>query len=132
MSITGTAEPALAVTAHELTSGNAGDYAIDGDLLTLAFSVNLPLASDPTVSIAGQNATVTEGAGNSYTATWTVTEAVAAANDGNLVAYSISGLVSASSDSNTHSLNNADSAIRFDHTAPTVVTFITPGRRRCD
>ena len=126
VSITGTAEPALAVTAHELTSSNAGDYATIGDLLTLAFSVNLPLASDPTVTIAGQNATVTEGAGNSYSATWTVTEAVAAANDGNLVAYSISGLVSASSASNTHSLGDTDSAIRFDHTAPTVVTFITP------
>ena len=126
VSITGTAEPALAVTAHELTSSNAGDYAIDGDTLSLAFTVNLPLASDPTVSIAGQSATVVKGDGNSYSATWTVTEAVAAANDGNLVAYSISGLVSASSARNTHSLNNADSAIRFDHTAPTVVTFITP------
>ena len=120
----GTAQAVLAFEGdHVLTSNNPGNFAIVGNILTLTFSVNQALASDPTVTIAGQSATVVKGDGNSYTATWTVTEAVAAANDGNLVAYSITGLVSASSARNTHSLGDTDSAIRFDNTAPTVTAF---------
>ena len=124
VSASGTAQVALAFEGDPvLASSNAGNYAIVGNILTLTFSVNLPLESDPTVTIAGQSATVVKGDGNSYTATWTVTEAVAAANDGNLVVYSITGLVAAGSTSNTLSLGDTDSAIRFDTTAPTVTAF---------
>ena len=132
VSVEGTAtqpEVALVFTVDpELTSnnpapGSSPGFATVGDMLTLAFSVNLPLASAPSVNIAGEAITATKGSGNDYSATWTVTEKVAGENDDALVVYSITRMLAFGSTTNRLALGNTDSAIRFDHTAPSVVTF---------
>ena len=132
VSVSGTAtqpEVALVFTVDpELTSnnpapGSSPGFATVGDILTLAFSVNLPLASAPSVNIAGEAITATKGSGNDYTATWTVTEMVAGEEDDALVVYSITRMLAFGSTTNRLALGNTDSAIRFDHTAPSVVTF---------
>ena len=126
VSVDGTAtqpEVALVFTVDpELTSSN-GNHAAVGDILTLAFSVNLPLASAPSVNIAGEAITATKGSGNDYSATWTVTEMVAGEEDDALVVYSITRMLAFGSTTNRLALGNTDSSIRFDHTAPSVVTF---------
>ena len=132
VSVEGTAtqpEVALVFTVDpELTSnnpapGSSPGFATVGDILTLAFSVNLPLASAPSVNIAGEAITATKGSGNDYSATWTVTEMVAGENDDALVVYSITRMLAFGSTTNRLALGNTDSSIRFDHTAPSVVTF---------
>ena len=132
VSVEGTAtqpEVALVFTVDpELTSnnpapGSSPGFATVGDILTLAFSVNLSLASAPSVNIAGEAITATKGSGNDYSATWTVTEMVAGENDDALVVYSITRMLAFGSTTNRLALGNTDSAIRFDHTAPSVVTF---------
>ena len=115
-------QPALAFVVGEepaLTSSNAGDYAIDGDTLSLTFSVNLPLASAPSVTIAGHGATVT-GTGNSYTATYTVVVAQVMALDGTNVAYDIGAMNAADNAANTFDPDAADSTIRIDVSAPEI------------
>ena len=92
-------------------------------MLTLAFSVNLPLASAPSVNIAGEAITATKGSGNDYSATWTVTEKVAGENDDALVVYSITRMLAFGSTTNRLALGNTDSDIKFDHTAPSVTAF---------
>ena len=132
VSVSGTAtqpEVALVFTVDpELTSNNPAPdsspgFATVGDMLTLAFSVNLPLASAPSVNIAGEAITATKGSGNDYTATWTVTEMVAGEEDDALVVYSITRMLAFGSTTNRLALGNTDSSIRFDHTAPSVLTF---------
>ena len=55
------------------TSDNAdSDYAKEGDILTLTFTVSEALQGAPTVTIAGQAATVTAN-DSTYTATYTIT-----------------------------------------------------------
>ena len=113
-------QPALAFVVGEepaLTSSNAGDYAIDGDTLSLTFSVNLPLASAPSVTIAGQGATVT-GTGNSYTATYTVV--AAQVTDGALAAYDIGTMNAAGNPANTLDPDAVTSAIQIDVSAPVI------------
>ncbi len=115
-------QPALAFVVGEepaLTSSNAGDYAIDGDTLSLTFSVNLPLVSEPSVTIAGQGATVT-GIGNSYTATYTVVAAQVMALDGTNVAYDIGTMNAADNAANTLDPDAVTSAIQIDVSAPVI------------
>ncbi len=115
-------QPALAFVVGEepaLTSSNAGDYAIDGDTLSLTFSVNLPLVSAPSVTIAGQGATVT-GTGNSYTATYTVVAAQVMALDGTNVAYDIGTMNAADNAANTLDPDAVTSAIQIDVSAPVI------------
>ena len=113
-------QPALAISAGPaLTSSNAGNYAIGGDTLSLTFSVNLPLASAPTVIIAGQGATVT-GTGNSYTATYVVASAQVTALDGALATYDIGAMNAADNAANTFDPDAADSRFRIDVSAPVI------------
>ena len=115
-------QPALAFVVGEepaLTSDNAGNYAIDGDTLSLTFSVNLPLVSAPSVTIAGQDATVT-GIGNSYTATYTVVAAQVMALDGTNVAYDIGTMNAADNAANTLDPDAVTSAIQIDVSAPVI------------
>ena len=113
-------QPALAISARPaLASDNAGNYAIDGDTLSLTFSVNLPLASAPSVTIAGQSATVT-GTGNSYTATYVVASAQVTALDGALATYDIGAMTAAGNPANTLDPDAADSTIRIDVSAPEI------------
>ena len=113
-------QPALAIsTGPALASDNAGNYAIDGNTMTLTFSVNLPLASAPSVTIAGQSVTVT-GTGNSYTATYVVVAAQVTALDGALAAYDIGAMTAAGNPANTLDPDAADSTIRIDVSAPEI------------
>ena len=126
VSVDGTAEPAvvpLVFTAEPVLTSSNGNHATVGDILTLTFSVNLPLASAPSVNIAGEAITATKGSGNDYSATWTVTEKVAGEEDDALVVYSITRMLAFGSTTNRLALGNTDSAIRFDHTAPSVTAF---------
>ena len=126
VSVSGTAtqpEVALVFTVEPVLTSSNGNHATVGDILTLAFSVNLPLASAPSVNIAGEAITATKGSGNDYSATWTVTEMVAGEEDDALVVYSITRMLAFGSTTNRLALGNTDSAIKFDHTAPSVVTF---------
>ena len=120
-SATGTATPALAFAAGgspALTSSNADPQrAKEGDTLTLAFEVNVALASDPVVSIAGQDITATKGSGNDYTATYTVL--AAQVTDGERVSYSTGTLTAAGAAGNTERING-ESGIRIDLTAPVI------------
>ena len=136
VSIVGTAGsrvvPLLAFTADgqpEFTNDGANpDYATDGDTLSLTFSVNQPLASDPTVTIAGQTVTAAKnvGDGNDYTATYTVVAAQVMGLDGTLVSYDIGAMAAFFEPANTLDPEATESAIRIDITAPSVTTFITP------
>ena len=126
VSVDGTAEPAvvpLVFTAEPVLTSSNGNHATVGDILTLTFSVNLPLASAPSVNIAGEAITATKGSGNDYSAIWTVTEMVAGEEDDDLVVYNITRMLAFGSTTNRLALGNTDSDIRFDHTAPSVVTF---------
>ena len=118
-------ELVLAFTADpELTSSNPGNFATVGDILTLTFSVNQALGNTPEPDIAGAGRiSPTEGDDNDYSATWTVTEEVARANDGDLVFFSLGRLFAVGSTRNRLSVFVTDSDIRFDHPAPNVVTF---------
>ena len=114
-------QPILAISAGpELTSSNAGNYAKHGDTLTLTFTVNLPLTSAPTVSIAGQSITATKGTGNSYTATYTVVAAQVAGSDGMVASYDIGAMTAAGNPANALDPDAADSTIRIDVTAPVI------------
>ena len=65
--------PSLAFTAKPVFISSASDSRIKhGDTLTLTFTVNQALASDPRVWIAGHLASVAKGTGNSYTAIRTI------------------------------------------------------------
>ena len=129
VSVQGTAEVVLEFTAApELTSNNPVPgsnigFATVGDILTLTFTVNQALGNTPEPDIAGEPISATKGDGNDYSATWTVTEEVASANDGDLVFFSLGRLFAVGSVQNRLSVFVTDSDIRFDHTAPTVVTF---------
>ena len=114
-------QPALAISAGPaLTSSNAGNYAIDGDTLSLTFSVNVALASAPSVTIAGQDAMVSKGTGNRYTATYVVASAQVTALDGALATYDIGAMTAASNPANTLDPDAADSTIRIDVSAPEI------------
>ena len=121
-------ELVLAFTADpELTSSNPGNFATVGDILTLTFSVNQALGNTPEPDIAGAGRiSPTEGDDNDYSATWTVTEEVARANDGDLVFFSLGRLFAVGSTRNRLSVFVTDSDIRFDNTAPTVTIFVDP------
>ena len=121
-------ELVLAFTADpELTSSNPGNFATVGDILTLTFSVNQALGNTPEPDIAGAGRiSPTEGDDNDYSATWTVTEEVARANDGDLVFFSLGRLFAVGSTRNRLSVFVTDSDIRFDHTPPTVTIFVDP------
>ena len=124
VSVTRTALPALVFTAGPvLASSNAGDYTRDGDTLTLAFTVSLPLTGDPSVTIAGQTVTATKGSGNDYTATYTV---VAAEVTDGAVVYDLSEMTATNHGDNTFDPEAVTSSIRIDVVAPSVTTFITP------
>ena len=123
-----TTSVALALSAAPaLTTSNAGDYARDGDTLTLTFTLNQALAATPavTVTIAGQTATVVKGSDNDYTATYVV--AAGDVTDG-AVMYDIGAMTAAGDDTNTLDPDQATSAITMDITAPTVTLGpIAPG-----
>ncbi len=119
-SASGSATAALAFTAvPALTTNNADPQrAKAGDTLTLAFAVNVALASVPVVTIAGQPITPTGTAGNVYTATYTVA-AAEVTDEGAVVSYSTGTLTAAGPAGNTAQITD-DSAIRIDLTAPTI------------
>ncbi len=119
----GTATEALAFTVGEeptLTSDNSinSNYARDGDTLTLAFTLNQAVAALPAVTIAGGTATVTKGAGNDYTATYTVV--ANDVTDNTLVGYNIDAMAAADNLANTLAATDGSTDIRIDVTAPTV------------
>ena len=101
-------------------------YAKHGDILTLTFTVNVALASDPSVTIAGQGVTAEKGDGNDYTAAYTVVSADVAALDGTLAVYDIGTMTAVGNATNRFDPVADTSAIQIDVTAPTVRTFVTP------
>ncbi len=119
---TGTATVALAFSAGpDLTSSNSGDYAMEGDTLTLTFTVNLDLASDPSVTIAGQSLTATApDSDNVYTAAYTVNAAQVMDMDGALAMYATAEMAADGNPGNTLAPTTAESAIRIDVTAPSI------------
>ena len=127
VSADGTATLALAFAAGgspALTTSNAdAQRAKDGDILTLAFTVNQALASDPVVTIAGQSITATKGSGNDYTATYTV---LVTDTDGERVSFSTGILTAAGAAGNTERISG-DSGIRIDLTAPTITLNLDAG-----
>ena len=114
-------EPVL--TSNGATVGSV-TYAKAGDILTLAFTTNLPLANTPTVTIVGaaRAATVTKGAGNAYSAAYTVVAAHFQGSDGVAARYDIGAMAAADDAGNTLDPPVAASAILIDVVAP-VVTF---------
>ena len=101
-------------------------FAKAGDILTLAFTTNLALASTPTVSIIvgtpARGATVTKGTGNAYSATYTVAAAHFPGSDGVAAGYNIGAMVAADDAGNTFNPPGVTSAILVDVVSP-VVTF---------
>ena len=98
---------------HTFTASGDPEYATVGDTLTLAFTVSESLESDPSVTIAGEEAVVSSS-GNDYTATYEVT---GSSTEG-AVTYDIGDLTDLSS--NTHDPTSVTTDITIDRTAPVV------------
>ncbi len=88
-----------------------GSSITEGALLTLTFSVNQALETDPIVTISGQTATVVKGTGNDYTATYIVV--ASEVTDGAVVTYDIGEMVAAADANNTFDPAVANAAIQF-------------------
>ena len=105
-------------TEPSLSSSNSGNYAKDGDILTLTFTLNQALTADPSVTIAGQTAIVEKGISNDYTATYTVI--AANVTDNTAVTYSIEEITALVGTDNTLAPLTATSSIQIDVTPPTI------------
>ena len=105
-----------------LTSSNTFNpgHVTNGNKLTLTFTVNQELAGLPVVTIEEQSAEVEKGAGNDYTATYTVDRAQFTRGEGLMVRYDIGEMVAA--DDSTRILNpdRADSEIIVNVHPPVV------------
>ena len=113
-------ETLLHLTAHSLASDGATTagvtYAKVGDTLTLSFTMSEAVTTIPSVTIAGQTASVSDS-GNDYTATYTVVATDVAGMQG-VVTYDI-GLMNASDNPNNgHNPLPATSDIILDTIAP--------------
>ena len=102
------------ISSQSITSDNADtNYAKEGDTLTLTFTVSEALQGTPTVTIAGQTATVTN-TDNTYTAVYEVTNSTPEG----FVTYDIGELTD--TNANTHDPSQETTAITIDTTAPTI------------
>ncbi len=116
---------ALGVTAQALTTSNANaGYAKAGDTLTLTFAVSEAITAAPSVTIAGQTATVAADSNveNGYIATYTVAAADVADMQGPAM-YDIGSLASSTNIGANFDPGEETSTIVIDTEAPTVTSF---------
>ena len=134
--VTITVTAPLAFSAGPALTNNSlfasGDFAADGNTLTLTFSVNQALANPPSVVFSGHDrftdvytpfATVTAtkdvGDNNDYTAEYTVVAAAVDPQQDQVVGYDIGAMVAADNPDNTFDPVPADVDIQIDVRAPT-------------
>ncbi len=107
--------PGLSVVHIESDNANNSALARPGDVVSLTLTSSEPLLSNPTVTIAGTAATVTNNGNNNYTAAYTMQN-----SDGDAAAITFNVTFrDASGNSGTAVTATTDaSSVRFDRTLP--------------
>ncbi|MEA2049171.1 MAG: Ig-like domain-containing protein, partial [Campylobacterota bacterium] len=110
------------ITANSISSNNANDTALAkvGDTITLAFTSSETLSANPTVTIDGNNATVTNTAGDNYTATYDMS----VGDTTGAISFTIDFSDSVGNAGVQVTSATDTSSVIFDETAPSVTSIV--------
>ncbi|QIZ72379.1 DUF4347 domain-containing protein [Oxynema aestuarii] len=113
----GSDSSAPTLSSVSIASNNANDTSLAkvGDTVTVTFTASDPLSGTPTVTIGGQTATVTNTTGNTYEATYTLTDSDTEGAQAINIQFSDAG-----GNTGTATATTDSSSVSLDKTAPSL------------